>query len=184
MRTFVLLSAALVLLFSGAGQDPAVASRFDLELFETGLPAKYRKQTVTYETSKEPGTIIINTRKKYLYFILGDGKALRYGVGVGRQGYAWRGTERVSRKAEWPGWTPPPEMRKREPHLPAYMPGGPNNPLGARALYLGATLYRIHGTAQPSSIGRNVSSGCIRLLNSDVIDLYDRVTVGAKVIVI
>ena len=171
------------LIMDGVGQRTS-ASRFDLDLTGSGIAAKYKRQSVRYRTSERPGTIIIDTRKKFLYFVLGGGQALRYGVGVGRQGFTWRGVERISRKAEWPGWTPPTSMRKRQPELPAYMPGGPNNPLGARALYLGATLYRIHGTNQPSSIGRNVSSGCIRLMNHDVIDLYQRAKVGAKVIVL
>lgn len=144
----------------------------------------YNRQIVRYETAEKAGTIIVDTRNHFLYLVQSNGEALRYGIGVARDGFEWSGTHRVTRKAEWPGWTPPSEMRKRQPELPAYMPGGPGNPLGARALYLGSTLYRIHGTAEPWTIGHNVSSGCIRLVNEDVIDLYGRVGVGAKVVVL
>ncbi len=146
-----------------------------------GSPIK--KQIVDYETTQKPGTIVIETGERRLYLVLEDGKAMKYGIGVGRDGFTWSGTHRITRKAEWPGWTPPPAMRKRVPDLPAYMPGGPNNPLGARALYIGSTLYRVHGTSEPWSIGQAVSSGCIRLTNEDVTDLYDRVQVGAKIVV-
>jgi len=142
-----------------------------------------KKTIVEYKTKQKVGTIIIETSERRLYLVLKDGKALKYGVGVGREGFTWAGTNRISRKAEWPGWTPPAAMRKRVPGLPAYMPGGIDNPLGARALYVGSTLYRLHGTTEPWSIGQAVSSGCIRLTNDDVIDLYDRVKVGAKIIV-
>ncbi|WP_226574812.1 L,D-transpeptidase [Acuticoccus sediminis] len=131
-----------------------------------------------------PGTIVIDTEEKYLYLAMPGGVAKRYGVGVGRPGFQWAGTHRISRKAEWPGWTPPPQMRKRQPELPAYMEGGPNNPLGARAMYLGSSLYRIHGSNAPWTIGHEVSSGCIRMRNEDVVDLYERVKVGTKVVVI
>ncbi|WP_421726716.1 L,D-transpeptidase [Bauldia sp.] len=155
-------------------------------------PFRYRRQRVDYETKQKPGTIIIDTRKHYLYYVLGEGRAIRYGVGVGRDGFGWKGTVSVGRKAEWPAWVPPPEMiareRKRGRILPARMEGGPRNPLGARALYLYQggrdTIYRIHGTSEPWTIGLNVSSGCIRLLNRDVIDLYNRTKVGARVIVL
>lgn len=155
-------------------------------------PFRYRRQTVSYETKQPAGTIIIDTRKHFLYLVQGNGKAIRYGVGVGRDGFGWNGTVKVGRKAEWPTWTPPPEMiareRKRGRILPAQMKGGPRNPLGARALYLYQggrdTIYRIHGTSEPWTIGLNVSSGCIRLLNKDVIDLYKRTKVGAKVVVL
>lgn len=141
------------------------------------------KQVVDYETKHRPGSIIVETSERRLYFVLEDGKALRYGIGVGREGFTWAGTNKITRTAEWPGWTPPAAMRKRVPDLPAYMPGGPNNPLGARALYIGSTLYRIHGTSEPWTIGQAVSSGCIRMTNEDVIDLYERVRVGALVVV-
>lgn len=147
----------------------------------SGSPIK--KSIVDYETTQKPGTIVIETSERRLYLVLEDGKALKYGIGVGREGFTWSGTNRITRKAEWPGWTPPAAMRKRVPDLPAYMPGGPDNPLGARALYIGSTLYRVHGTSEPWSIGQAVSSGCIRLTNEDITDLYERVAVGAKIIV-
>jgi lipoprotein-anchoring transpeptidase ErfK/SrfK len=150
----------------------------------TRINPRYLPRLVPIQTKHAKGTIIIDTPKRYLFLVLGNGQAMRYGVGVGRPGFAWAGTHRITRKAEWPGWTPPSAMRKRQPGLPAYMPGGPDNPLGARALYLGSTLYRIHGSNQPWTIGQAVSSGCIRMRNEDVIDLYKRVGVGAKVIVI
>lgn len=142
-----------------------------------------RKQVVNYETKYKPGTIIVETTERRLYFVLDDGKAMKYGIGVGRDGFRWAGRHRITRKSEWPGWTPPPQMRKRVPGLPAFMPGGPENPLGARAMYIGSTLYRLHGTSEPWTIGQAVSSGCIRLTNDDVVDLYDRVQVGARVVV-
>ena len=149
-----------------------------------GVESKYEKQVVDYDRGHAPGTLVIDTPNKFLYLVEGNGKATRYGIGVGRPGFEWAGVKHVTRKAEWPGWTPPPEMRKRRPDLPAFMKGGENNPLGARAMYLGSSLYRIHGTNEPSTIGQAVSSGCIRMRNQDVIDLYDRVRVGSKVIVI
>lgn len=142
-----------------------------------------RKEIVEYQTSQKPGTIVIETDERRLYLVMDDGKAMKYGIGVGRDGFTWSGTHRITRKAEWPGWTPPAQMRKRVPDLPAYMEGGPDNPLGARALYIGSTLYRVHGTSEPWSIGQAVSSGCIRLTNDDVTDLYERVAVGAKIVV-
>jgi len=143
----------------------------------------YLRQEVDYAGHERPGTIVIDTQHKFLFLVEKDGKALRYGVGVGREGFAWTGVEKISRKAEWPDWTPPVEMLKRRPDLPTHMAGGPENPLGARALYLGGSLYRIHGTNEPYTIGTSVSSGCIRMMNQDVIDLYGRVGVGTKVIV-
>jgi len=148
------------------------------------MPAHLRRQTVNYPSNEAPGTIIIDTPNTYLYYVLGGGKAIRYGIGVGRLGFTWSGTEHVTRMTEWPDWTPPPEMIGRQPYLPRFMAGGPGNPMGARALYLGDTVYRIHGTNDPSTIGQRVSSGCIRLANSDVIDLYGRTKPGAKVIVL
>jgi lipoprotein-anchoring transpeptidase ErfK/SrfK len=145
---------------------------------------RYRRQVVDYPSRESAGTVIVDTPHTYLYYVLGNGKALRYGIGVGRDGFTWSGTETVSRKAEWPDWTPPPEMIARQPYLPRFMAGGPSNPLGARAMYLGNTIYRIHGTNAPETIGQNVSSGCIRLVNEDVMDLYSRVNVGTKVIVL
>ena len=138
---------------------------------------------IAYTGPEKPGTIIIDTNARYLYLVEAGGQARRYGVGVGKPGFEWAGEHRITRKAEWPGWTPPPEMRKRRPGLPVHMVGGPDNPLGARAMYLGSTLYRIHGTSEPWSIGKAVSSGCIRMRNEDVTDLYERVGVGTRVIV-
>lgn len=148
------------------------------------LDPKYMRQVVSINSSEPAGTIIVMTGKKFLYLVLGDGKAMRYGIGTARDGFEWSGTHKLTAKREWPGWTPPAEMKRRQPGLPDYMPGGINNPLGARALYIGATLYRIHGTNEPWTIGTNVSSGCIRMVNDDVIDLYERVKIGAKVIVL
>jgi lipoprotein-anchoring transpeptidase ErfK/SrfK len=141
------------------------------------------RTVVSYPSNERPGTIIVNTRERRLYLIQGNGTALRYGIGVGRDGFTWSGVKTVSAKKEWPGWTPPAQMLQRRPDLPRYMPGGPDNPLGARAMYLGSTLYRIHGSNEPETIGQAVSSGCFRMTNADVIDLYNRVRVGAKVIV-
>src|ERR1700722_4912829 len=148
------------------------------------LPAALRRQVVAYPTNEPSGTVIIDTARTFLYLTLGGGKALRYGIGVGRKGFTWSGVERISRKTEWPDWIPPAEMIARQPYLPRWVGGGPGNPLGARALYLGNTDYRIHGTNNPASIGTQVSSGCIRMRNDDVIDLYRRVSVGTKVIVL
>jgi len=148
------------------------------------LPPQFRRQLVDYRTKEPAGTVIIDTASTYLYLVLGNGKAMRYGIGVGREGFTWAGTERVSRMAAWPDWTPPEEMIERQPYLPRFMAGGPGNPLGARALYLGRTLYRIHGTNQPSTIGQFVSSGCVRLVNDDIEDLYQRVQVGTRVVVL
>jgi lipoprotein-anchoring transpeptidase ErfK/SrfK len=143
----------------------------------------YRRQPVFYRTNEAPGTIIIDTSQRFLYLIQPNNVALRYGVGVGRDGFQWNGLLKITRKAEWPDWTPPPEMIERQPYLPRFMAGGPGNPMGARALYLGSTVYRIHGTNAPETIGHAVSSGCFRLVNSEVADLYERVPVGTKVIV-
>ena len=155
---------------------------------ETGpkkeLPPQFRRSLVDYYTKESAGTIIVDTPNTYLYLVLGNGKALRYGIGVGREGFTWAGAERVSRMAEWPDWNPPETMIERQPYLPRFMAGGDGNPLGARALYLGQTLYRIHGTNQPSTIGTFVSSGCIRLTNEDITDLYTRVKVGTRVVVL
>ena len=161
----------------GVGQMPAH------QVQQVTNPA-YLRQVVHYSTSEAPGTIVIDTTQHFLYLVLDGDKAMRYGIGVARFGFEWNGTHEVTRKAEWPSWTPPAEMHARQPGLPRFMEGGPNNPMGARALYLGSTLYRIHGTNEPWTIGQSVSSGCIRLLNDDVIDLYERVPVGAKVIVV
>ena len=148
------------------------------------LPARLRRQVVSYPTREAPGTVIIDTPNTYLYYVLGGGQAIRYGIGVGRDGFTWSGTQTITKKAEWPDWTPPPEMIQRQPYLPRHMASGPGNPLGARAMYLGGTVYRIHGTNAPGTIGTHVSSGCLRLTNEDVSDLYSRVNVGTKVIVL
>ncbi len=142
------------------------------------------RETVTYNSRYAPGTILVDTRERRMYFVLSSTQAIRYGVGVGRPGFEWSGTKAVTRKAEWPTWTPPAQMLRRRPDLPRFMPGGPENPMGARALYLGSTLYRIHGSNEPETIGQAVSSGCIRMLNEDVIDLYERAKVGTRVVVL
>ncbi len=159
-------------------QQPGYDPRYGRPIDPAFLPRE-----IAFQTDQPKGTIIIDTEARYLYLILGDGMAKRYGVGVGRPGFEWAGVHHVTRKAEWPGWTPPEEMRQRVPNLPVHMAGGVDNPLGARALYLGSTLYRIHGSNQPWTIGHAVSSGCIRMRNQDVVDLYDRVKVGTKVVV-
>jgi lipoprotein-anchoring transpeptidase ErfK/SrfK len=151
---------------------------------EDALPAELRRQTVNYPTQEAPGTIVIDTPHTYLYFVLGGGRAIRYAIGVGREGFTWSGVQRVSRKAEWPDWVPPAEMIQRQQYLPRWVAGGPGNPLGARAMYLGETKYRIHGTNDPTTIGKKVSSGCVRLTNEDVIDLYGRTNLGTKVVVL
>jgi lipoprotein-anchoring transpeptidase ErfK/SrfK len=147
------------------------------------LEPQFRKTAVLYRTNEAPGTIIVVTAERHLYLVQGNGRALRYGIGVGREGFTWQGLVNITRKAEWPDWTPPPEMIARQPYLPRFMAGGPGNPLGARAMYLGTTVYRIHGTNRPDTIGTAVSSGCFRLVNADVADLYERVPVGTKVII-
>jgi lipoprotein-anchoring transpeptidase ErfK/SrfK len=182
-------SANPFLLFGQPFQDaPAMQAPVERAMPEAGeaseLPAHLRRQIVDYRTHEAPGTIIIDTPNTYLYLVIGNGKAMRYGIGVGREGFTWSGTQAISRKAEWPDWTPPAEMLARQPYLPRYMAGGPGNPLGARAMYLGNTIYRIHGTNAPSTIGTRVSSGCIRMTNEDVIDLYRRVNVGTRVVVL
>jgi lipoprotein-anchoring transpeptidase ErfK/SrfK len=167
--------------------EPQQTMRPQEEASEPAHPAfdpKFEKQLVDYHGKESAGTIVIDTPNKFLFLVQGDGKALRYGIGVGRPGFTWSGVKQISAKKEWPDWTPPPEMLVRRPDLPRHMEGGPQNPLGARAMYLGSSLYRIHGSNEPWTIGTNVSSGCIRMRNEDVIDLYGRVTVGARVIVI
>ncbi|ABE63681.1 ErfK/YbiS/YcfS/YnhG [Nitrobacter hamburgensis X14] len=151
---------------------------------EKQLAPRLRRQEVTFATKEPPGTLVVDTSNTYLYYILGNNRAIRYGVRVGRDGFTWAGVQKISRKAEWPDWHPPTEMIERQPYLPRFMAGGPGNPLGARAMYLGSTVYRIHGTNQPSTIGKFVSSGCIGMLNEDVSDLFDRVKVGTRVVVL
>ena len=169
-------------LFASVMQDrtPVVEESESTETLAPDL----QRQVVNYATPAAAGTIVIDTAHTYLYFVMGDGKAIRYGIGVGRDGFTWSGTQTVTRMAEWPDWTPPQEMIERQPYLPRWMAGGKGNPLGARAIYLGSTVYRIHGTNAPATIGTRVSSGCIRLTNADVTDLYSRVTVGTKIIVL
>ena len=148
------------------------------------LPDHLKRSIVAYDTREAPGTVVVDTGNTVLYYVLGQGRAIRYGVGVGRAGFTWSGVQNISRKAEWPDWIPPSEMIARQPYLPRWVAGGPGNPLGARAIYLGASSYRIHGTNDPSTIGKFVSSGCIRMTNEDVIDLFGRVDVGTKVVVL
>src|SRR3954453_17038480 len=163
----------------------ALASGGAADLNEpSAIKPDLRRQLVNYRTQAAAGTIVIDTAQTLLYYVLGDGTAIRYGIGVGRDGFAWAGSEVVTRKAEWPDWTPPQEMIARQPYLPRWMAGGEGNPLGARAIYLGSTVYRIHGTNMPETIGHKVSSGCIRMLNADVIDLYGRVNVGTQILVL
>lgn len=187
MRGIIVAMVGLVAGAVLAAADTSAETRFNFTADPNGGkgwgPSYRGKKEVDFTENYRRGTIVIKTSKRKLYLVLGDGKAIEYGVGVGRKGYTWSGRSYVSRKAEWPGWTPPAAMRARQPELPPHMPGGPNNPLGARALYIGSSLYRIHGTSQPHTIGTAVSSGCIRLINSEVIDLYNRVPVGAPVIV-
>jgi lipoprotein-anchoring transpeptidase ErfK/SrfK len=161
-----------------ADRDPGVVAPAEAE-----MDPAYRRQPVFYRSEEKPGTIIIDTSERFLYLIQPNNVALRYGIGVGRDGFQWQGLLRITRKQEWPDWTPPPEMIQRQPYLPRFMAGGPGNPMGARALYLGNTVYRIHGTNAPETIGHAVSSGCFRLVNDEVEDLFARVPVGTKVIV-
>jgi lipoprotein-anchoring transpeptidase ErfK/SrfK len=164
--------------------NAALNPRMDQQRYDGRMDPRFLRQDVAYSGNEAPGTIVIDTRNHFLYLVEGEGRAIRYGIGVGRPGFTWSGTHAVSAKKEWPDWTPPEEMLRRQPYLPHFVPGGPNNPLGARALYLGSTLYRIHGSNEPWTIGQNVSSGCIRMRNADVIDLYERVKVGTKVVVL
>ena len=200
-KTASILTAVAALWASSAGAAPPTPSypNNSAGLFETAmrgeaptgqvesdpsLAPRLKRQVVSYPTTFAAGTVVIDTAQTYLYYVLGNGKAIRYGIGVGREGFTWSGTQAVTRKAEWPDWTPPQEMIARQPYLPRWMAGGEGNPLGARAIYLGSTIYRIHGTNMPATIGRRVSSGCIRMLNADVSDLYNRVGVGTKVVVL
>jgi lipoprotein-anchoring transpeptidase ErfK/SrfK len=173
-------------LYQLAMASPAqTAPRLQTAPSQDGIVAeRLKRQLVYYATREAPGTIIIDTPNTYLYLVLGHGQAVRYGIGVGRDGFTWSGVQSITKKSEWPDWTPPAEMIARQPYLPRYMAGGPGNPLGARAMYLGGTVYRIHGTNAPGTIGTRVSSGCIRLTNDDVADLYSRVNVGTKVVVL
>jgi lipoprotein-anchoring transpeptidase ErfK/SrfK len=169
---------------SGAVPDDEAVYDSSVPGEDNALPDRFRRTIVNIETREPAGTVIIDTGHTYLYYVLGSGRALRYGVGVGREGFTWAGVQTVSRKAEWPDWHPPAEMIARQPYLPRFMAGGPGNPLGARAMYLGSSEYRIHGTTDPTTIGKFVSSGCIRLTNEDVTDLFSRVNVGTRVVVL
>jgi lipoprotein-anchoring transpeptidase ErfK/SrfK len=203
LRTIVSAAALACMLFAPGGPltTPAQAESAFAAFIRGGQPrithtrqprtsdhSPIPRQIVPYDGRHGPNTIIVNTAERRLYYTLGDGRAIRYAVGVGREGFTWAGTNRITRKEEWPGWTPPPQMIRREAakgrQLPAYMPGGPDNPLGARALYIGSTLYRIHGTNQPWTVGQAMSSGCIRMANEDAIHLYDQVRVGTRVVVL
>jgi lipoprotein-anchoring transpeptidase ErfK/SrfK len=178
-------SAAGAQTFSYASTQPSAFPSDEVIATDEGAtPERLRRAVVSFSTTEAPGTIIIDTGNTALYYVLGQGRAIRYGVGVGRDGFTWSGVQTISRKAEWPDWHPPAEMVARQPYLPRFMAGGPGNPLGARALYLGTSQYRIHGTNDPSTIGKFVSSGCIRLTNEDVADLFSRVNVGTKVVVL
>jgi lipoprotein-anchoring transpeptidase ErfK/SrfK len=186
------LLALLGFSLAAIAQADAATRYFDLETHKwvelgpggRSMRNPVPRETVKYEGPYSENTIVVSTSERRLYFVLPDGKALKYGIGVGRDGFTWSGTNRISRMEEWPGWTPPPAMRRRRPDLPAHMDGGENNPLGARAMYIGSTLYRIHGSNEPWSIGQAVSSGCIRMFNDDVIHLYGQVKVGMKVVVL
>ena len=173
--------------YRSSGASPAPVVNGDIALDEAGrsagFSAEMQRHIVLFATRFPRGTVVIDTAQTYLYYVLGDGRAIRYGIGVGRDGFTWSGEQTVTRKAEWPDWTPPAEMIERQPYLPRWMAGGDGNPLGARAIYLGSTVYRIHGTNAPATIGQRVSSGCIRMLNADVIDLYSRVSIGTKIVV-
>lgn len=200
LRLSAVLSAILALGIAGSGaavsQPRPVAAALAQETLDIGdepgrvsteeaviSEGPFARQVVFFRSNELPGTVVVHTSERFLYVVQGNNRALRYGIGVGREGFQWSGLVKVSRKAEWPDWTPPPEMIQRQPYLPRFMAGGPGNPMGARALYLGSTIYRIHGTNQPETIGHAVSSGCFRLANGDVIDLYTRVSTGAKVVI-
>jgi lipoprotein-anchoring transpeptidase ErfK/SrfK len=191
---FAVVFVGLAMAFAPARADEAIPGQDDVLNVEDQpgfqptpeqeqLTGPYARQVVFFRTSEPPGTLIIVTAERFLYLVQGNNRAIRYGIGVGRDGFTWSGLQKISRKQEWPDWRPPPEMIDRQPYLPRFMAGGPGNPLGARALYLGQTVYRIHGTNQPDTIGHAVSSGCFRLVNEDVMDLFDRVPVGTRVII-
>jgi len=171
--------------FGNSNYQPVQAPAYaDPNEDSSEMRADLKRQIVSYRTNEAPGTVIVDTPNTYLYLVMPGGKAMRYGIGVGREGFTWSGVKTIEKKAEWPDWTPPPEMIQRQPYLPRFVAGGATNPLGARAMYLSGSVYRIHGTNAPSTIGEQVSSGCIRMVNEDVIDLYSRVHVGTKVVVL
>ncbi len=187
LALLMLAAAPAAAQFFGRLTEPTiedVAPGVDHGSSEEGIGEEWRKRPVFYRTDQPPGTIIVNTNDRYLYLVMGNNNAMRYGIGVGRDGFTWGGTQKITLKREWPDWVPPPEMIARQPYLPRWMAGGPGNPLGARAMNLGATVYRIHGTNAPETIGHAVSSGCFRLVNDDVVDLYNRVPLGTKVMVL
>jgi len=195
MNRRLVLAAALSLTASAASANPFVQTiMFDPDTREPLVARPHAqaaarapaipREIVAYNGGHAPGTVVVNTTERRLYFVLADGRAIRYGIGVGRPGFEWAGSPTITRKQEWPDWRPPVQMLQRRPDLPRFMAGGPDNPLGARALYLGSSLYRIHGSNEPHTIGQAVSSGCIRMLNDDVVDLYDRVRVGTRVVVL
>jgi len=188
---FRLFATALTLCLTISSLAQAQGRRVDVDepgyepkADEEQLPPEFQRQLVFFRSTEAPGTVVVNTSERFLYLVQPNNRALRYGIGVGREGFQWFGLKRIDRKAEWPDWTPPPEMIERQPYLPRFMAGGPGNPMGARALYIGGTVYRIHGTNQPWTIGSAVSSGCFRLTNPDVTDLYDRVPIGTRVVVL
>ncbi|HXZ17065.1 MAG TPA: L,D-transpeptidase [Roseiarcus sp.] len=196
VRTNVLARTAAAAIAAAATFCPGVfatAQQIDMNVVdqpgrvptpeENQLSGAYERQEVFFRSSESPGTVLIDTNSRFLYLVQPNNRAVRYGIGVGREGFQWQGVEKISKKQEWPDWRPPPEMIERQPYLPRFMAGGPGNPLGPRAMYLGKTIYRIHGTNQPQTIGHAVSSGCFRLVDDDVIDLYDRVQVGTKVFI-
>jgi lipoprotein-anchoring transpeptidase ErfK/SrfK len=183
LRAIVLVVSVLALSTPARAYDNAL-SRGLADFLNIFSEQPISRQVVPWKGGQTPGTVVVSTSQRRLYYVLGNGQALRYGVGVGRQGFSWSGTKTVTRKREWPDWRPPAQMLKRRPDLPRYMPGGMENPLGARAIYLGSSLYRIHGSNEPDTIGAAVSSGCIRMTNRDVMDLYDRVRTGTKVVVL
>ncbi len=188
VRLFAMIVASALLGAFGAGSAANAASTTAGQVWSLSTPfgiiyGVIPRQEVEYPTTRAPGTIIVSTGQRRLYYVLGGGRALRYGIAVGMEGYGWSGVSTISAKREWPDWTPTPDILRRFPNLPRHMAGGPDNPLGARALYLGETLYRIHGTNEPWKLGGDVSSGCIRLSNDDIVDLYNRAKVGATVIV-
>ena len=184
-----LVAAVVALAANAASAQPRELAIEDQPGYEPSrseeeLDGALQRQMVFFRTTEPAGTVVIFTSQRFLYLVQGNSRAIRYGIGVGREGFQWAGLLKISRKAEWPDWTPPPEMIARQPYLPRFMAGGPGNPMGARALYLGSTIYRLHGTNQPQTIGHAVSSGCFRLVNNDIIDLYERVPVGTKVVVL
>jgi lipoprotein-anchoring transpeptidase ErfK/SrfK len=193
LRRLLLLGACLVAVPAAMSTLGANAAQDEMQIddqpgyvpdpTDEHLEGPLERQVVFFRTTEPPGSIVVHTNERFLYLVQENNRAMRYGIGVGRDGFQWAGQHKISRKQEWPDWRPPPEMIERQPYLPRFMAGGPGNPMGARALYIGQTIYRIHGTNQPQTIGHAVSSGCFRLVNGDIIDLYDRVPVGTRIVV-